>query len=154
MPQARKTHCSGGCGRLRLPGPDFFRNNREGGTRPMCKHCTTKASQAWNRRNPEKHREIYRRANHRVHLRRRFGISVAEFDKLTALSDGKCEICRRPESRARRLSLDHDHLTGELRGFLCSGCNLIIGRAKDNPQLLESAARYLREPPLRTRKAG
>lgn len=45
----------------------------------------------------------------------------AEFFKK---QDGKCAICRRPESDFKnRLALDHNHRTGQLRGLLCFQCN-------------------------------
>lgn len=104
----------------------------------------TQDAQRWNKSNPEKHRMIYRRHNHRLNLKKRFGLTVEEYDALARQSDGACAICHRGESRDRRLSLDHDHKTGQIRGFLCSRCNLLLGGAGDNPDLLEQAAQYLR----------
>lgn len=141
--------CSGGCGRERVAGPDFFTEKVTGRPRSRCKHCMTKDSQRWNRNNPEKHKAIYRKHNHRLNLRKRFGITVEEFDALFSACSGVCGICRNPESRDRRLSLDHDHKTGELRGFVCSKCNLLIGGAKDDAALLRAAAEYLDKPPLK-----
>lgn len=143
MPQKYRTHCTGGCGRLRVAGADFFTEKRTGLPRPKCKRCMTNDAQRWNKENPEKHREIYRRCNHRANLKKRFGLTEEEFARMFASAD-VCEICRNPEKRARRLSLDHCHNTGVIRGFLCSRCNLIIGNAKDDPDLLEKAAMYLR----------
>lgn len=44
--------------------------------------------------------------------------------------DGKCAICRKPQSLfKRRLNLDHNHKTGQLRGLLCYYCNRrVVGR--------------------------
>jgi len=54
---------------------------------------------------------------------------------------GVCAICRtRP---ARTLCVDHCHVTGQVRGLLCSGCNLGIGQFKDNPALLQAAIAYI-----------
>lgn len=39
--------------------------------------------------------------------------------------------------------IDHCHTTGKVRGILCSGCNLAIGHAKDNPDRLRKLAEYL-----------
>lgn len=98
----------------------------------------------WRNENPEKHRDIYRRNNHKANLRSRFGLTVDEFNVLVALSDCVCGICRNQETRSRRLSLDHDHRTGLVRGFLCSRCNLLLGSADDNVGRLEAAVRYLK----------
>jgi hypothetical protein len=127
----------------RVPTEHFFRDEA-GDLRARCKSCYSKDSRAWCKANPERHRTNFRRANHRVNVRKRFGLTVAEFDALFKACDGRCSICREPESRARRLSLDHDHGTGQLRGFLCCRCNLLLGAAKDDADRLERAAAYLR----------
>lgn len=63
--------------------------------------------------------------------------------------DNRCEICGNtpeessPSGRTKRLALDHDHKTGELRGFLCGRCNTGIGQFKDSVELLEGAILYL-----------
>lgn len=65
--------------------------------------------------------------------------------------DNRCQICGRtpqeanPSGRYVRLTLDHDHNTGRLRGFLCGPCNTGIGFFQDDPILLETAINYLRE---------
>jgi len=52
-----------------------------------------------------------------------------------------CSICGRVVDNTS--ALDHDHLTGQARGVLCSSCNLLIGGMNDNAALLRSAANYL-----------
>jgi hypothetical protein len=53
-----------------------------------------------------------------------------------------CAICRQP-SVGQRLSIDHCHETGIVRGLLCSPCNLGLGSFRDSVERLESAIRYL-----------
>lgn len=55
-----------------------------------------------------------------------------------------CELCGGVTSDGRAMSLDHCHVTGVFRGWLCSNCNTAIGLMKDNPVLLERAADYVR----------
>jgi hypothetical protein len=56
----------------------------------------------------------------------------------------RCEICwAEPEKQA--LARDHDHETGQFRGYLCMHCNTGLGHFKDDPELLRDAARYLEE---------
>jgi len=135
--------CAGGCGRPRIAGPDFYLSG--GLPRQKCKKCLAKDARNWRKANPAKHRASRWKANHQSHLKRRFGLTPAEYDALVAQSDGLCGICRKPETRARRIALDHDHATGEIRGFLCSGCNLLLGNAKDSIDLLEQAIQYLKK---------
>ncbi len=141
-PRIVSAFCRGGCGRARFIGsPDFWVQN--GVPRPRCKPCTAVQAAEWRRTHPEEHRRIWKSANHRASLRARYGLTTTEFDVLWAQCDGRCAICKEAETRARRLSLDHDHATGEIRGFLCSRCNLLLGHVHDSAETLASASRYL-----------
>ena len=77
----------------------------------------------------------------------RGGVSVAvtneDYDDLLKAQSGKCAICRRAPDVSKKLSIDHCHLTGTIRGLLCSRCNTAIGLVEDNIKTLESAAAYL-----------
>lgn len=61
---------------------------------------------------------------------------------------GVCKICRRPPAFSTRgvLYVDHCHDTGRIRGLLCGQCNVGMGAFRDNAELLEIAATYLRTP--------
>jgi Recombination endonuclease VII len=78
------------------------------------------------------------------YYRRTFGILADEFDELLAKQGGGCAICGVKPERAASLHLDHDHVTGKVRAILCLSCNQGIGKFRDDPELLERAARYLR----------
>jgi hypothetical protein len=56
-----------------------------------------------------------------------------------AKQDEECVICGLPSE-----VVDHDHKTGRIRGALCHRCNMGLGHFKDDPELLEFAAMYLR----------
>ena len=88
-------------------------------------------------------------------FRRKYGISLEEYERMHEEQGGVCAICQQPQSRPRkkpgkahrppapRLATDHDHETGVVRGLLCSNCNhKLIGRWKD-PVVLRAAADYL-----------
>lgn len=72
-------------------------------------------------------------------LRRRYGISLEERDRMAAEQGGVCAICR----EAKTLVVDHCHTSGEVRGLLCNDCNWMLGLAKDNPANLAAAIGYL-----------
>jgi len=74
--------------------------------------------------------------------RTQYGITLEEYEILLTQQDGKCAICRMAAGR-KRLSVDHDHKTGAIRGLLCFPCNSALGRFKDDPNLLDAAKRYL-----------
>lgn len=79
------------------------------------------------------------------HLRKYYGISSAQYDKILAAQAARCAICGSvdPFDRWGRFHVDHNHATGEVRGLLCSNCNTGIGKLKDDTDLLRAAINYL-----------
>lgn len=71
---------------------------------------------------------------------RTYGISADEFDALLEKQGGVCAICAGPNPK----HLDHDHVTGAIRGILCVNGNHGLGKFLDDPGLLERAVTYLR----------
>lgn len=60
--------------------------------------------------------------------------------------DGKCKICDISELECKKsLSIDHDHITGEFRGWLCDRCNKTLGLLNDDVNLLNKMIAYLGE---------
>jgi len=124
------------------------------------------AKQALDRElNPEKWDAIYKRAYSR--LRHNKGqdlsllkvcnarrITLEQYQELVKSQDNKCAIClqeetcidgRSKDKRPRRLSIDHCHKTNSVRGLLCQGCNVAIGRFKDDTELMERAINYVKK---------
>lgn len=73
---------------------------------------------------------------------KKYGITPEAYDAQLAAQGGVCIICGRGPG-ARRLPIDHDHVTGEFRGITCHGCNTGMGMFNDDPALLRAAAVYL-----------
>jgi hypothetical protein len=72
----------------------------------------------------------------------KYGITVADFDRMVASQDGRCWICRCvPPST---LCVDHDHKTGVVRGLLCRPCNSTLGRHENDPLFLSRMVEYLK----------
>lgn len=92
---------------------------------------------AWMAKNPMRKKEY--------DLKKLYGISLAEYEKLLSVQDGKCAVCGQTDEWFN-LAVDHCHGTNVVRGLLCSQCNRGIGLFKDKPELLEAAATYLRHP--------
>jgi hypothetical protein len=72
-----------------------------------------------------------------------FGLDRDTYSQMLSGQEGKCAICRQLPSK-KKLSVDHCHATGRVRGLLCTTCNSLLGRCKDNPQILRLAVEYLR----------
>jgi hypothetical protein len=82
------------------------------------------------------------------HLRSKFDISLADYTMLAVAQDNKCALCGNPETDTRNgkvkaLAVDHDHVTGKIRGLLCVSCNTGLGKFKDDRDLLLAAVKYL-----------
>lgn len=79
-------------------------------------------------------------------LARVYGLTRAEYDRRLEAQGRVCAICRTSEPGPNRTMwcVDHDHSTGAVRGLLCIGCNAGLGNLRDDPEILERAAAYLR----------
>lgn len=81
---------------------------------------------------------------------RYYGMTLAEMQALVEAHDDNCDLCGKPDTThrkrtwTRQLTMDHDHVSKKFRGFLCSKCNIAIGSAGDDPDLLERMAEYVR----------
>lgn len=79
-------------------------------------------------------------------LRYKYGISVAQYNELLEKQENKCAICGKHEDEEpRALAVDHNHITGEIRGLLCTFCNhRIVGKHRDG-DLLRKVADYIEQ---------
>lgn len=103
-------------------------------------HLLAKGKASWNND---------KRMHENCRLRRKYGITMEEFDRLVAIQRGVCACCGRPEralgrtGKPKPLSVDHNHTTNTVRGLLCSYCNVGIGHFGDDASILRQAADYL-----------
>lgn len=89
---------------------------------------------------------------HTNHVARVYSLAEGEYAALLAFQGGKCYVCRRANGATKKLAVDHDHATGEVRGLLCSNCNrwvVTLGR-----EGLLRALLYLRESPYAQWRLG
>ena len=117
---------------LREAGRKWYANNRE-----KCK-AYKKELVAANR--------FYYALKESVRRARKFGYvaCIATQEELEAAFTGRCAICGILESDCKTgLHVDHCHLTGRLRGHLCSNCNRGLGHFGDSVEILQDAIGYL-----------
>lgn len=79
-------------------------------------------------------------------LQRRYGISVDDFEHILASQNDKCALKYCPvrlDSGDSTPHVDHDHGAGKIRGILCTNCNLLLGAAYDDVDILISCVIYL-----------
>lgn len=91
----------------------------------------------WRDRNPDAARAAARRSR----LRNTYGIDPSLFDEL--VSDGRCPICFRSFDDVKKVVVDHDHRTGDVRGVICGDCNSGLGMFADDWERLFNAIHYL-----------
>ena len=98
----------------------------------------------WNKRNRDPEQEKLRQR--KKELKRKYGITLEQYNQMFADQNGNCGICKRNQSEFTiALCVDHCHATGAVRGLLCMGCNTALGHLNDDPELVQSALNYLRK---------
>ena len=80
---------------------------------------------------------------------KRYGISEEEYNHFLEEQKQKCGMCQKllNKEKPRSIHIDHSHATGKVRGILCDGCNLFLGRIESGTYLqrVEQAQTYLRK---------
>lgn len=100
------------------------------GRRPRCKRCES---------------TMRRQTGEGRHARccESYGITAAIYAEMLAKQGGGCAICGNTCKTGRRLAIDHNHETGQVRGLLCSKCNRGLGMFDDRQDLLRRSVGYL-----------
>ena len=98
---------------------------------------------------------IKRRAANRAYAKRHPARVRAAYRKWKGLplpthpEPGSCEACGRPRSMfTRGFHLDHDHVTGAFRGWLCARCNRVLGALGDTAEGVRKLLRYIERAEL------
>lgn len=100
------------------------------------------------------HRELWNISNYTEKdraraLKKNYGLTVEQYEAMNKETEGKCPICFQPPStragKSIRLAVDHNHQTGQVRGLLCSRCNLFVGFAEKKPESLSRFLLYLKK---------
>jgi Recombination endonuclease VII len=129
------------CGEVKPIESFSCHSSTKDGRKQDCRECHSKYHREQRLRN---HRDVYRV----YELKRKYGMSLEEFNAMFASQDGKCAICGKTDFKGnirwKNLCVDHDHQTGKNRGLLCHRCNASIGYFEDDPGLLMKAIEYLR----------
>ncbi len=112
------TRCSR-CGGIKPASSFHFEPHRKSGLSLWCKDCV--------REKDRKHR---------------FGVTAEDMERLLSAQNKTCAICGKPISE-KTAHVDHDHVTGEIRGLLCGKCNPALGLFGDNEETILRAAIYL-----------
>lgn len=158
------------CGKRKRLKYFYKHKTTRDGYHTQCKKCCRKISDEWAKKNWNKvlkscrkyyknnRQKIYERKKNKwkkhpikrkryqqeKHLKYKFNLTLKEYKILIEKQKGKCLICnKKPKNKIKKLSIDHDHKTGKIRGLLCHNCNVIIGLAHEDIKILKNIAKYL-----------
>lgn len=112
----------------------------------QCQPCKTKQHREYCQRT-NYHKKIYAINAAKVrerHLIRKYSITQADYEAMFYYQNGACAICDKKQTRP--FDVDHCHITGRVRGLLCTNCNRMLGHAHDDIKRLNRAAMYLENP--------
>jgi len=114
--------------------------------RKRCEPCLAKARVSQKRYTERLGRDGVRAKN----LKNSYGITQEDYDRILEKQGGVCAICGSPSNyykggRLCPLAVDHNHETRKVRGVLCNHCNRAIGMLKDDAEIVDRAAAYLRK---------
>lgn len=136
-----------GCGACR---PCKYDGKRAYETKPQNRKKVAAARRGHRRRNVEQHR-----ATKRAHYRNnpeayrnynlgRYGLTTVDYEAMLAAQGGRCACCgTTSNSDGKRLFVDHDHVTGAVRGIICRNCNRGIAALGDSSVGVRRALSYL-----------
>lgn len=78
-----------------------------------------------------------------------YGLTQQCYNTIFEEQGGVCAICGTDDPKGtatnNRFTVDHNHLTGEVRGLLCAPCNMALGGFQDSEDVLSKAITYLQK---------
>lgn len=118
-------------------------------TSKYCKWCVSEFT-------PISHNNTYcckecaRKAKKDIYYQNKYGIGYKEYMILLMKQNKECAICGTSRDKTNSdiaFAVDHNHITGEVRGLLCNKCNQALGLLGDNKEGLKKALNYLKSKP-------
>lgn len=97
--------------------------------------------EAATRRNKSEKGKKYKRE---YHLKHTYGLTTEDQDHMWVEQNGCCDVCKQPLDYDE-INIDHNHVTGQIRGITCKACNLLLGYAHIDElgtELLKKAIDY------------
>lgn len=112
----------------------FKKDNRAPyGRATICRSCDTKRERSYCKQKKRDNAYKYR-----------YNISLEDYNEKFNIQNGRCGICGRHQTEVKkRLAVDHDHVTGQVRSLLCDDCNKAIGCLQDSSEVVMKAFEYL-----------
>src|SRR3990167_7429107 len=105
----------------------------------------------WREKFPEKAKKLSSEQAQRRRFRK-YGLTQAQYDQILCQQNEVCAACREVPSTSSvgqglnkydDFVVDHNHVTGKVRGLVCTNCNVALGMIRDNPSTARKLATYL-----------
>lgn len=120
----------------------FFKTSKICGECSRVRSAKVKAAKRAEKRQAEPN--IHNKRDFEADLWKNYRITLDEYNLMYDRQKGNCDCCGKHESNfKRRLHVDHCHVTGQVRGLLCTRCNPGLGYFEDSVEKLEMAIAYL-----------
>lgn len=78
----------------------------------------------------------------------KYGLLPEDYENKLIEQNYCCAICKKPAEEStfhRKLYIDHNHDTNQVRGLLCSGCNSGLGMFLESVENMELAINYIKK---------
>jgi len=100
----------------------------------------------------ERSHNWYKNNHEKIHdyrLKKIYNINIEQYNLLLKKQHYCCAICKKSiqqikHKKVKKLGVDHNHLTGQVRGLLCHKCNSGLGSFEENLTILKNAMKYLK----------
>jgi hypothetical protein len=114
-------------------------SSRNDGLYPYCKACRNRRDSELFASNPR--RQLLKQ---NYYYKKTFGVDKEFIIKLLKEQSGKCKLCGKEITLdSKKTHVDHNHITGKIRGVLCDRCNLMVGLIENKRHLLDKITEYL-----------
>jgi len=100
-------------------------------------------SKKWREENKE-HLKKYKKEKSQGEYLKKYGLTKKDYNKMVEQQNNKCAICGNIEN-GKRLAVDHNWKTGQVRGLLCKDCNVTLGNLKEDISLFYKCIEYLKK---------
>lgn len=127
-------------------------SGRKDGLYPVCKACRSIETKKYSRNTYNKKyfkTDSGRYVRYTYMLKHSYNLSEEEFSGLRDKTKGVCPVCLEGFKYGGRttkgIAIDHNHVTGEVRGVLCKSCNAGLGQLGDTLEAAKRLVNYLEE---------
>ena len=125
---------------IEKPLSEYYKTtDRKSGHKTICKTCIKSEPTS------EKKKQYMKAYSKKYSLKSKYNLTEEDYQELLIKQNHKCAICGidQEELPNKKLYVDHDHETGQVRELLCHNCNVSLGLLKESVFTLTNAIAYI-----------